>query len=828
MKKITPRLLAQFVGLGAGAFFGGPLLASLGGQCGAFIGDLLGDEDEGGWGLADATGSLLQNLFANKLQEAFENAPSDFNHDLRRAAAQALVDALAWERRPGPFAAALLKTPGFQGMSAQRQDMLRRFIQRWQFHIATTLAQAEKAKDACLLDSILPPTSDIALIQLSDSFLNADEATAQAWAAFYQQTLQPVIDGIVNEDERRIFDHATLRRDSIDSFATTFPGCFAQVLKDLNHRPAWIAFQKTLLQATQRAIHDIGAQTQRLPEIERKIDLLVENDKASAALGQSITTFLDTAQTKLDGTYANTQEIKILITNSRTSLETLLTDIQRGVTQANEKLDELLKRKPLNQYLQNLTSRFSKHITIGLPAVEDTQQKQGPDGIEQLFVQPTCTAERLRPEDLPAALQQEQKRPAALLQQLRKHRRIVLLADPGMGKSTLIQWLIVTHASPLPSAQAIPGGAIPLPMILRDIVPLMPKDLSRWSWQELIKAFLKHQHDEHKPGMAQPLANDEDTLRDVLASPQAWFLIDGLDEVGGKDKRLALRKAIWQGFETSPQARFLVTSRVIGYEEAEVHAKPPDISSHEDAHRLLREKGLAPERLSNDEMLAALFTYQPFHLVSTLLYLAPWDNTQQSAFSENWFQLRLGEDAGPIRAREFVRAVHDHPSTSSIGRVPNLLLLMALLFRHRADLPHGRAKVYAGISQAYLENIATVLRIDHRTQTSHPFTLAQKERLLAIIAMHMQLRRSEDNDEDEQEILAPSTTWRPGSAQSLVRSRTSAVWRSWRSSSTTSLTAPACCCRAGSSTGRSTSPSPTCPFRSISPPAGWSRSSAAY
>lgn len=562
MKKLSPRLLAQFVGLGAGAYFGGPLLASLGGQCGAFIGNLLGDEDEGGWGLADATGGLLQNLFANKVQKAFENAPSDFNHDLRRAAAQALVDALAWETKPGPLAAALLTTAGFKGMSPQRQDMLRRLILRWQSHIATTLAQAEKAKDAALLDSILPPAGDTALTQLSDGSLTASEATAQAWAAFYQQALQPVIDGIENQDEKaRIHELTTLQRDSLTSLAAVFPGCFAQVLKAPAHQRAWIAFQKTLLQANQRAIHDIGAKTQRLPEIERKIDLLVENDKASAALSQNLTTFLDTAQTKLDGTYANTQAIKTLITDSRTSLETLLAGIQSGVTEANEKLDQLLRRQPLHQYFQNLTSRFSKHNSVGLPAVEDTKQKQGPDQIEDLFVKPTCTTERLRPEDLPAALENPQQRPGDLLQRLREEQRVVLLADPGMGKSTLIQWLVVHHS------HAVTGSAsraIPFPMILRDIVPLMPKDLTKWSWKALIQAFLDHRHDEHKPGMAQPLANDEGTLRDVLSSPQAWFLIDGLDEVGDKQKRNALRYAIWLGFAAHPLARFLITSRVVG------------------------------------------------------------------------------------------------------------------------------------------------------------------------------------------------------------------------------------------------------------------------
>ncbi len=467
--------------------------------------------------------------------------------------------------------------------------------------------------------------------------------------------------------------------------------------------------------------------------------------------------------------------------------------VAAGFKQTDKKLDELLLRTPLNQYLRNLTARFSKHNSIGIPAVEDTKQKQGPDSIAKLFVQPTCTTERLRPEDLPAALLDAKKKPTPLLARLVAEKRVVMLADPGMGKSTLIQWLVVTLANTaVPSPEAIAlGRGIPLPFILRDIIPLMPPKLEDWTWMALVHCFLNHRLDD-KPhsGMAYPLTADDDTLRDVMQSPHAWFMIDGLDEVGDKAKRTALRNVIWQGFEAHKEARFLITSRVVGYEEAEVHDKPvPPIAGTIDPshrrrlppHLLSLEQSIsrrgvqmvhlsrssAGERVFADIHMANEFgdviaSGQAFHeMQATCLYLAPWDDPQQSAFSDHWFHLRLGDHDGPIRAREFVRAVHDHPSTRSIGRVPNLLLLMALLYRYRADLPHGRAKVYAGISQAYLENIAKVSRIDHRSGTAVPYTFAQKERLLAIIAMHMQLRRTAEDgkkkpngEQPDSEILA--------------------------------------------------------------------------
>ncbi|WP_176159633.1 NACHT domain-containing protein [Prosthecobacter debontii] len=72
---------------------------------------------------------------------------------------------------------------------------------------------------------------------------------------------------------------------------------------------------------------------------------------------------------------------------------------------------------------------------------------------------------------------------------------------------------------------------------------------------------------------------------------------------------------------------------------------------------------------------------------------------------------------------------------------------MALLYRHRASLPHGRAKVYAAISEAYLEGI-DLARRTQGIDAPVPYTRAEKEQLLAIIAMQMQMRRLGQDDED--------------------------------------------------------------------------------
>jgi len=58
---------------------------------------------------------------------------------------------------------------------------------------------------------------------------------------------------------------------------------------------------------------------------------------------------------------------------------------------------------------------------------------------------------------------------------------------------------------------------------------------------------------------------------------------------------------------------------------------------------------------------------------------------------------------------------------------------MALIYRVRARLPHGRALLYNEIAQAYLETIDFYRRIQTRTEP-----LADKKRWLSRIGFEMQ------------------------------------------------------------------------------------------
>jgi hypothetical protein len=385
----------------------------------------------------------------------------------------------------------------------------------------------------------------------------------------------------------------------------------------------------------------------------------------------------------------------------------------------------------LHRYFAALRDQFSIYENVGLPVPErDSKEgeKDAPLPIRTLFVEPACTESHFSAEAFDAELLEGRAPARPLLPRLAPpESRTVLLADPGMGKSTLIQWLISTLADEdVPTDAQKLRGAIPIPFILRDLVPHLPQNLTAWKWGALVDAFRQWRHRGKGAPVAAALAADDALFRSTLASESVFFLIDGLDEIGDPQRRTAIRNAIWEGFGKYPQARWLITSRIVGYDQAEVHkqATPVSVQSAD----------------SPEESIATV-------KLAELLHLAPFDDRQQHSFARNWYLPRLGEAVGLQRADDFVEAVRRHAHTRVISRVPNLLYLLALLFRHRARLPDGRALVYSAISSAYLADIDLGRRLPDALVV--PWKFEEKEDLLALVAMRMQeLRVAAIDDED--------------------------------------------------------------------------------
>ena len=376
--------------------------------------------------------------------------------------------------------------------------------------------------------------------------------------------------------------------------------------------------------------------------------------------------------------------------------------LKRTASVLEEEMDIEIPASPIQRYFTALRDHFSTYENLGLPLPANAEgEKDVPLSIRDLFVIPTCTHERMSPEGLDAALLTGKNPAIPLLHVLAgSHRRIVVLGDPGMGKSTLIQWLITSLAeeAPLPEEATNLRGAIPLPFILRDLVGHLPGNPAKWDWPALLHAFSEyHPRSSERSPLAVALTSDKAAFRTLLASERAFFLIDGIDELGDTKHRQAMRAALWQGFEQYPTARWLITSRWIGYEEAKVDLEVkkeliwPGMPGKPDDPEVVR------ELKARDQYPATFDTSKPQYATITtfraqLLYLAPFDDEQQHTFAYHWYLPRMGEVLGTEHAGRFIEAIRRHHSIRVIGRVPNLLYLLALLYRHRAQhlrcLPH--------------------------------------------------------------------------------------------------------------------------------------------
>lgn len=394
---------------------------------------------------------------------------------------------------------------------------------------------------------------------------------------------------------------------------------------------------------------------------------------------------------------------------------------------------------PLKRYQNALVAAYSAYDELGTPIGGETHSSN-PRAITipDIFVAPGCAIASIPLEEFDAALLRGEQPSQDVLRQLDlcfsgpAPRRLVLLGDPGMGKSTLIKWLVVMPLlDDLEHRRALPPslrGCIPLPFIVRDLVRHLPATAAAWDWESLKLAFRAFHATRHaREPLLHAYAQDDAAFDALLQDPAALFLVDGLDEIGDPHKRQAMRDALWQGFNACPAARWLLTSRRVGYDQVAVHREervaphvgdrhtsqsksPPAISSPDQdsqevllgtQHAWLRESAAVSASIADIVCEQVEVTDH-----ARLLTLTPFDNNRQDDYARRWFSARLADDhAAQSTAHELMREVRSRPHTRAISRVPNLLCLMALLKLRHIPLPEGRTRLYEAITLADHPNL---------------------------------------------------------------------------------------------------------------------------
>ena len=258
--------------------------------------------------------------------------------------------------------------------------------------------------------------------------------------------------------------------------------------------------------------------------------------------------------------------------------------------------------------------------------------------------------------------------PLPALEAVVKNRRLVLLGDPGGGKSTLVNHLahclagsrveggldLAGHLPTWPDGQK----TLPVLIILRDFAAQLPDPLPDKAEAHHMWGFIVSRL------AAQNLDFAAEPIRQHLEAGDGLLLFDGLDEVAGPARRAFVRDAVATFVDRYELNRCLITCRTLSYQ--------PPARPHEPDLRLP----------------AAFHSFE----------LAPFDEDKIDRFIRAWYTelahlgaVRDQDSAGLI---EKLSLAVRRPDLWRLAANPLLLTVMALVHTHQGRLPDARALLY--------------------------------------------------------------------------------------------------------------------------------------
>ncbi len=322
-------------------------------------------------------------------------------------------------------------------------------------------------------------------------------------------------------------------------------------------------------------------------------------------------------------------------------------------------------------YLRHLLGELSGVSLSGIdPAVPsgDPQERLQLEAVYTALL--TQTPRSVKPEE-----REERRSQLSALEVLDRHKRLVLLGDPGSGKSTFASFVGLCLAGellglgeangkvltiPLPGEEGQqPWGhlsLLPVHIVLRDFAAdgVLPAEgepaTANHLWSFIERGLVAANLGDYAP-----------LLRKRLLETGGWVVLDGLDEVPEAERRRAqIREAVESFTHTYSRCRFLVTSRTYAYQN----------------------QGW---RLAGFEEAV----------------LAPFGSRQIDLFVERWYahmaslgRLKAEDAAG--RAAVLQRAIQASDRLQGLAQRPLLLTLMASLHAWRGgSLPERREELYA-------------------------------------------------------------------------------------------------------------------------------------
>ena len=283
----------------------------------------------------------------------------------------------------------------------------------------------------------------------------------------------------------------------------------------------------------------------------------------------------------------------------------------------------------------------------------------------------------------------------SIVQAMQGHEKLVILGEPGAGKSTLMDWLTLVFCGEIEQAE------------LRAIGDLLPIYLP-------LRACAVDARPLHE------LMADPKLLPFSVAAPANFFetqlnkggclvLLDGLDEVVDSAARDTVAEKINHLVRAFPKNRYVVTCRTAGWKEG--------LFTFDFARLLIRDFS----DLDAQRFVSGWYRAVRTQEVQGRVGLS--DEGRKRALAK-------AQRQASTEAQALIDALAANLSLSELARNPLILSLIALVHYRRRDLPQGRGKLY----QECLEILLDVWDREDKEIDARDLSLNAKETVLRNIA----------------------------------------------------------------------------------------------
>ncbi|GGG65905.1 NACHT domain-containing protein [Paenibacillus radicis (ex Gao et al. 2016)] len=271
-------------------------------------------------------------------------------------------------------------------------------------------------------------------------------------------------------------------------------------------------------------------------------------------------------------------------------------------------------------------------------------------------------------------------------------KNIVILGDPGAGKSVLIKYIICCllegNTNEFEYSESLNG--LPIRIELRKY--LSQKKSSSTNFTQYISYLLEKEFS---------VVNfSEVQLKRILDTQLTLIFFDGLDEIFNEDEKYDVKKDIENFLITYPMSKAIVTSRYIGYEEV---------------------------KLDSDIFIE--------------LSMKEFNDTQIKEYATKWYQCEaVRDEVAKQEIQSFLELKED--IDEELIANPLLLSLIMILYRNNGRLPHSKLEIYRSCTRTLVEKWDEVKKLEIDIKVKN-----RKDSIFANLAFwqYESLSRNKDN-----------------------------------------------------------------------------------